>query len=508
MADGLARRTALRVVAAGVDISGDIAPYIESLTYTDNEEDETDDLQIVLSDAGGTLTTAWFQSREQDQSGERSAESGDAAEQWFVCAAAGAYLRTGRGAHYAPAAELPYGTIVEMIDSDGGWARVRHAGKTGYIMADCLKLAGGGAAGISVGDEVTVTGTPQYTAYGEGKPGDAVTAYSGEVTRINDKGAPYPVYVGYLGWFAARDVRKIGERRAESGDTRRSGGGGSMAVGVGGSFLGGVTKGLRLSAAIQSSYGTMDCGQFELDSVTASGPPAKISLKCTALPYDSSIRQTDKSKAWENYDLQGIAEEIAGRNGMACIFTGDNNPSYERVEQYKQSDIVFLRKLCKDAGCCLKCYNNIVNVIDGAWIDAQPPCFHIDRNGSNYIKYSLKTGKGDTYSDCEVTWTTADGECITGTATAEDVSDGQTLKITQKVSSVAEADALAEKELYNANKKELTANFTLMGNPALCAGIAVSLSGFGDWSGKYIIKKAVHSVGNGGYTTQIELRQV
>lgn len=41
-----ARRTVVRLTFAGVDISTDINKHLLSLTYTDNEEDKTDDLQL------------------------------------------------------------------------------------------------------------------------------------------------------------------------------------------------------------------------------------------------------------------------------------------------------------------------------------------------------------------------------------------------------------------------------------------------------------------------------
>ena len=50
-----ARRTAVRLTFAGVDISTDINKHLLSLTYTDNEEDKTDDLQLSLDDREGVL---------------------------------------------------------------------------------------------------------------------------------------------------------------------------------------------------------------------------------------------------------------------------------------------------------------------------------------------------------------------------------------------------------------------------------------------------------------------
>ena len=108
----------------------------------------------------------------------------------------------------------------------------------------------------------------------------------------------------------------------------------------------------------------LDCGQFELDSVDASGPPNTITIKATALPYSAQIRQTEKSKAWEAYTLSGIANEMAAANGMTCMFLANSDPSYGRVEQYKQSDIAFLSKLCHEAGISLKATNNLIVLFD------------------------------------------------------------------------------------------------------------------------------------------------
>ena len=55
-----ARRTAVRLTFAGVDISADINKHLLSLTYTDNEEDKTDDLQLSLDDREGVWLGKWL----------------------------------------------------------------------------------------------------------------------------------------------------------------------------------------------------------------------------------------------------------------------------------------------------------------------------------------------------------------------------------------------------------------------------------------------------------------
>jgi len=61
----------------------------------------------------------------------------------------------------------------------------------------------------------------------------------------------------------------------------------------------------------------------------------------------------------------------------------------------------------------------------------------------------------------------------------------------------------AKAEAREKNKKEWTCTLTLVGNPKMVAGVTFELTGFGVYSGKYIVDEAEHKVG-GGYTTTIK----
>ncbi len=256
--------------------------------------------------------------------------------------------------------------------------------------------------------------------------------------------------------------------------------------------------------------GTLDTGAFELDGVDASGPPATATVSATSLAFAASIRQTRKSKAWENYNLSGIASEIAGGGGMGCLFESSSNPYYDRVEQTKQSDIDFLKKLCEDAGVSLKATDGNIVIYDQATYEAKAPVLTIPKGKQGkYTKYKLATESADTqYATCRVSYMDpATGACIEGTAEDGDVSGEQCLEVTAKVQSAGEAEALAKKLLRLHNKLARTATFTLPGNVNLVAGVTVQLTGWGGWNGKYIVTKATHTVGTGGYTTQIRMRK-
>lgn len=293
---------------------------------------------------------------------------------------------------------------------------------------------------------------------------------------------------------------------------------------------------LKISATIipenWGSGGPLPTGSFELDSVEAAGPPAVINVGGVSLGYSSPIRQTKKSKAWENYKLSAIAGEIAGNGGLSLVYESEIDPLYKRVEQTKESDMSFLSGLCHDAGISLKCSDGQLILFDQAAYEAKPPVLVIRRNNgrilparpeaygaygkspncTEYISYRLSTGAAETqYGSCRVSYAdAATGQLIEGRATAEgeDSGSGQCLEITAKVKDEGEAKALAEKHLRLHNKFNRTATFTLPGNTALVAGVTVMLEDFGGWSGKYIVKQAEHTVSDSGYVTTITLRKV
>lgn len=272
---------------------------------------------------------------------------------------------------------------------------------------------------------------------------------------------------------------------------------------------------LSISAEIKPENwmkdGTLKTGAFELDSVTASGPPAVVSINATSLAFSTSIRQTKKSKVWENYTLSGIASEIAAGGGMICVFESSYNPPYDRVEQTKQSDIDFLKKLCQDAGISIKVTDGKIVLYDQAAYEAKAPVLTIEKGAKGgYTKYKLSSGSAETqYAKCRVSYQDpSTGQCIEGTAEDGDISGDQCLEVTARVKSAGEAQTLAKKYLRLHNKLAKTATFTVPGDVGLVAGVTVELKGWGGWDGKYIATKATHTVGSSGYITQIQIRKV
>ncbi len=260
--------------------------------------------------------------------------------------------------------------------------------------------------------------------------------------------------------------------------------------------------------------GTLDSGKLELDSVRVKGPPAKVTVKATGLGFSSTIRQIKRTRAWENCTLETISAQIAGGGGTKCLFDASKNPKYRRIEQKNESDLVFLERLCADAGLALKCTDGMLVIFSMEEYEAQPPFITITP-GSGYTDYDLQSRKADTqYDSCRVSYydPTA-GRLIEGVAYAEgydpENKDNRQLELTERVENEAEAKELAARRLKLHNRYSKVAAFTLPGDVRYMSGRTVDLEGWGGWDGRYMIAEARHRVDDsGGYVTGITARNV
>jgi phage protein D len=286
-----------------------------------------------------------------------------------------------------------------------------------------------------------------------------------------------------------------------------------------GGWLDSAVKGTNVSAKIirrnwkgDGLDDELNCGEFQIDDVSASGPPSTINIRCTSLPFLPQMRQTVKNKAWVNYSLQAIAEEMAVVCGLSLIYEAPN-PFYNRVEQSRTSDIEFLKRLCHDAGISIKSTGSDLVLFDQKVYEAAPPVRTIVKGDGTYTDYKLNTGQANVqYAACTVSYNHPDFGLLTAAAYAEDYDEenknNQLLNLIEHVNSVGEAQAMATARLRLHNKFEKTGSVTFPGEPGFAAGLTVQLERFGLWSGKYMLNSVSHSVGGSGYQTSIDLRNV
>lgn len=485
----LARRTLVETAFDGVDITSSIRPYLISAVYTDNETDQADDLQLKLHDRDSLWLEKWLRDA-VDAAAEQAADAVPAAGggRYRVTPKIGLNVREGPGTGCKKLGALPFGTIVETSGMENGWAVLQYRGQTAYACAAYLTPVDGGGAAASSG-----TGRVYTVVRGD--------TLSGIAARYGTN------------WRALAEFNGIANPNLIlPGQQLRIPGGGDGGGEIGAARAGGLsiqTVIVQKNWAGDGEDKLLDCGSFELDAVEASGPPAIVIIKGTSLPFASRVRQTIKTRAWENHRLSEIAREIAAANGMVCMYESASDPLLPRAEQIRTSDIRFLEALCRRTGISLKATSRILVLFDQAAYESKSAVVTI-RRGGGYIKYKLNTGTAETqYASCRVSYVDPAGRCIEATARVEtDAKNDQQLEICAKVRDRAEAATLAEKLLRLHNRYARTATFTLPGDPELLAGVTVRLERWGLWDGKYLVTQARHSVSGSGYTTQVRLRRV
>ena len=118
----LARRATAEISFDGTDITSSMRPYLLSLTYTDNEEDETDDLQIKLQDREGLWMCKWLNDAVQAAASTAAASSGGGAKSYTVTAKSGLNVRSGPGTNNSKLGALTYGAEIQVTKVENGWA--------------------------------------------------------------------------------------------------------------------------------------------------------------------------------------------------------------------------------------------------------------------------------------------------------------------------------------------------------------------------------------------------
>ncbi|MDR2821039.1 MAG: hypothetical protein LBB60_10990, partial [Desulfovibrio sp.] len=258
---------------------------------------------------------------------------------------------------------------------------------------------------------------------------------------------------------------------------------------------------------------SLPCGSFRIDELEFSGPPDKVTIKAVTSALTTGLRDTSKTRAWENTGLQTVAGQIAEENDLELMYEDDDDDNFERQDQRDESDLAFIDRLAEERGMYCKAHDGKLILVNEKAAEQARPVLTVSREGAgmlsakswNFKQSSSKTG----HRKASVSYTDpAEGVTHTAEVQAADAAekDEKTLALNQRVESSGQAIKGAASALHKSNKKENTATVEVMGHPGIVAGITLDLTGFGDFSGRYIVKKAEHKVGgSGGYATSLEL---
>ncbi|MCL2458901.1 MAG: contractile injection system protein, VgrG/Pvc8 family [Desulfobulbus sp.] len=283
------------------------------------------------------------------------------------------------------------------------------------------------------------------------------------------------------------------------------------------------SKGAKITAAIRclNWFGpgqspALNCGSFTCDEVSYSGPPDKVSIKGVSASLTGPLRETERTQGWEAFSLEGVAGDIAGRNGLSLFYDAGAH-AFDRQDQRGESDLAFLTRLAEERGVSVKVRDDQLILYGARDADARPAGLTFQRSGEGFAtvsEYDFKEkSEGTGFTACEVQYhDPATGETHTATynPSGKPLDEETTIKplvMDRRIESEAAAMELARNSLRGQNGGECAGSFTIMGHPGLVAGMTVSMSGFGRFDGAYFVTKADHKLG-GKYTTSAEIRRV
>lgn len=257
----------------------------------------------------------------------------------------------------------------------------------------------------------------------------------------------------------------------------------------------------------------LPCGTFQIDEITAKGPPTTADIKAVSVPVRSSARQEERTKGWEDIKLSRVAEEIATKQGLEFFWDSPEDPLLDRRDQAESADLAFLMRQCERVGLALKVTDTKLVVFSEEEYEKRAVVETITFSQvaqKRIISYSFRTKTAGVYRGSRLQYHDAvQDETFDVYVPAENQNhNGKALNINERVKSPGEAEQIAKKRLYQANKREVTGSINMMGNMVMLGGCMVDISGFGKFDGNYFIEKAVHKyTKGGGYTTQIDIRR-
>jgi uncharacterized protein len=248
----------------------------------------------------------------------------------------------------------------------------------------------------------------------------------------------------------------------------------------------------------------LNCGIFEIDEIQFETPPDTLTVKALATGITKALRQKN-SVAYENKTLKQITNSIAKKHGYKLVGNIDN-VKVERITQNQQKDLTFLKKLAEQYGYIFKiAENNLVFYKTEKLINAKTARILYK---SDLSRISLTQKTSGTYKAVTVTYhNPKTGKKVSATAKNTKVTKGDTLKLNVRCESKQQALLKAKAALSKGGNNKIEGSIDLIGNPNLVAGLNIELKNIGNFSGKYHITEAHHTIDkSSGYATSLEVK--
>ena len=268
-------------------------------------------------------------------------------------------------------------------------------------------------------------------------------------------------------------------------------------------------KGDTLAVKLGYSGNLLDCGAFEIDEISFDTPPDTLTVRALAASITKSLR-TRNSKAFESQSLAKIAQYFADKHGLKVVGSSSElqNIEIDRKTQEDQTDLSFLAGIAKEYGFIFSVRGKQLVFMDVEDLESTPATMVVNPEMLN--KCSLKDKTSQTFGAVVISKRNARTGSVTKCSIDDDDDEGaDTLVIDENVDNDAQAQARARGALKEKNKDKTTGSVGFDGDTRIVAGMNIDLTGYGQFSGKWHVFEARHSVDSqGGYTTEASIRKI
>jgi len=249
-------------------------------------------------------------------------------------------------------------------------------------------------------------------------------------------------------------------------------------------------------------------GSFQIDEIKFSGPPDVVDIKAVSTPITSALRQHN-SKAYENKTLIDIAQEIGKTHGFTIIGT-QGFVRVERVTQYQERDLAFLKRIAAQYGYIFKIVDNKLAFYKVEDLEARDSVYVLNRQ--NIISYDFTDSSTEQYKAVQIDYFSSKKKKVISASVQNEHMKGKKadiLKLNVRAESPAQAKAIAKSALKQSHDYQTKGNIKLPGYPVLRSGNCVDVTGFGKLDGKYRIVMSTHSIDRTqGYQTDLAIKKV
>lgn len=250
-------------------------------------------------------------------------------------------------------------------------------------------------------------------------------------------------------------------------------------------------------------------GLYVVDEIALSGPPAAMTIKAAAAPFEASATykalHDQKSRSWEPQSIQDFVSGIAADHGLrAAVGSTLAAVQLGHIDQTSESDMHLLTRIAGDYDAVSKAAGGALIFVskgEGRSVTGKE-LPQVQLAPEEVTTWNATIGARGKYSRVVATWrdrdAAVDREVVSG--------EGQpTFRLPRSYPTEAAAQAAARARLDAFTRGESSLSCTLPGRPEIIAEARVTLAGFrtgidGTWS----TTRVTHSLTGRGFVTSFE----